>query len=126
MPNHVSNTITFECDEQRLRKILNAIKYDDNSGMEHTGIGTIDFIKIIPMPESLNIEAGSTTDRGLKAYQDFIAVYTLGGTINTDKLDRIPPESEEKFLQQRTDIKRDDWNLGKTAWNNMRRSESVV
>lgn len=70
MPNHVSNTITFECDEQRLRKILNAIKYDDSSGMEHTGIGTLDFNKIIPMPESLNIEAGSTTDRGLKAYQD--------------------------------------------------------
>ena len=90
MPNHVSNTITFECDEKRLKEILDAIKFESDAEVEHTGIGTLDFNKIIPMPKSLEIEAGSTTDRGLKAYQDFISVYTLGGTINTDNLDNIP------------------------------------
>ena len=120
MPNHVSNTITFECDEKRLKEILDAIKFESDAEVEHTGIGTLDFNKIIPMPKSLEIEAGSSTDRGLKAYQDFISVYTLGGTINTDMLDNIPPESENIFLRQRTDIKRSDFELGKIAWNNLR------
>lgn len=120
MPNHVSNTITFECDENRLKEILNAIKYESDAEVEHTGIGTLDFNKITPMPKSLEIEAGSTTDRGLKAYKDFISVYTLGGTMNLDKLDSIPPVSEDIFLRQRTDVKRADFELGKTAWNNIR------
>ncbi|NMP37199.1 MAG: hypothetical protein GX051_03615 [Clostridiales bacterium] len=77
MPNHVSNTITFECDEKRLKEILDAIKYESDAEVEHTGIGTLDFNKIIPMPKSLEIEAGSSTDRGLKAYKDFISVFTF-------------------------------------------------
>jgi len=30
------------------------------------------------MPKNLDIEAGSRTDRGRKAYLDFIEVYTFG------------------------------------------------
>ena len=32
------------------------------------GIGTIDFNKITPMPENLNIECGSNTDDGINLY----------------------------------------------------------
>ena len=52
MPNHVENHIEFSGDEQRISAMLEQIKNDEY------GIGTIDFNKIIPMPESLNIAAG--------------------------------------------------------------------
>ena len=110
MPNHVENIVTLSGDEQEIRRMLERIKSDE------LGVGTVDFNKIIPMPESLNIEAGSRTDRGLKFYKDFIEVYTLGGTINMENLRNIPVKSEEIFLRQRTDIRRDEWELGKNAF----------
>lgn len=72
MPNHVVNHISLRGDPKKIREMLETIKSDE------LGIGSVDFNKIIPMPESLNIEAGSRTDRGLKAYRDFIEVYTFG------------------------------------------------
>ena len=113
MPNHVTNIIKLSGDKGKIHAMLQAVQNDTY------GIGSLDFGKIIPMPESLNIEAGSGTDRGLKAYKGFVEVYTLGGTINMDKLRDIPAESEEIFLRQRTDIDRKDWQLGKTAWHNV-------
>ena len=117
MPNHVENHIEFNGDKQQIDAMLNKI------GSDKYGIGTIDFKKIIPMPETLNIEAGSKTDHGLKAYREFIEVYTAG---RSDKealkaLENIPTESENAFLSQRTDIKRDEWELGKTAWQNIQK-----
>ena len=66
MPNHVMNNISLQGDEYKIKEMLEAIKSDE------FGLGTIDFNKIIPMPESLNITAGSSTDKGLKYYKDFI------------------------------------------------------
>lgn len=115
MPNHVENHISLQGDEQKIREMLEAIQNDE------FGVGTIDFNKIIPMPESLNIEAGSRTDNGLKAYRDFIEVYTFGRSAKDalKALKDIPVQSEEAFLRQRTDIRRDEWELGKTAWHNI-------
>ena len=98
MPNHVENHIEFSGDTRQIKAMLESIKNDEY------GIGTIDFNKIIPMPESLNIEAGSRTDRGLKAYRDFIEVYTFGRPAEDAKkaLKNIPIESESAFLRQRT------------------------
>lgn len=114
MPNHVTNVLTLRGEPEQIRAMLGAIQYDD------LGIGSVDFNKIIPMPESLNIEASSQTSTGLKAYQDFIEVYTLGGTIHQDNLENIPRESEDAFLKQRSDIRPKEWRLGKAAWNNIR------
>lgn len=115
MPNHVENIISMKGDEQQIRKMLEAIQNDE------CGLGTVDFCKVISMPASLEIEAGSRTDRGLKAYQDFIEVYTLAGTrTDLDLLD-IPIESENAFLGMRTDIKSDEWELGKQAFQNIQK-----
>ena len=62
MPNHVINRLTFDCPEERLKKILSEICYDKDSDEDQKGVGTIDFNKITSMPESLNIECGSNTD----------------------------------------------------------------
>ena len=52
MPNHVTNRLTIHAEGKRLEEILDAIKSDE------AGRGSIDFNKLIPMPESLNIESG--------------------------------------------------------------------
>ena len=62
MPNHVTNRLTIHAEGKQLEEILDAIKSDE------TGRGSIDFNKLIPMPESLNIESGTTTDRAIEIY----------------------------------------------------------
>lgn len=59
----------------------------------------------------------------MKAYRDFIEVYTFGRPAGDalKALENIPAESEEAFLRQRKDIRRDEWELGKTAWQNMQK-----
>ena len=69
MPNHVMNRLEFDCPQARLREILETICYDGGSEeAEVTGVGTIDFNKIVPMPPSLNIESGSRTIEGINLY----------------------------------------------------------
>lgn len=69
MPNHVQNTITITgCSEERLDEILKAICYDENGDDEVSGVGTIDFSKIIPMPPSLDIAASSDTQNCINLY----------------------------------------------------------
>ena len=52
MPNHVVNIVTFECSEEKLKEIMEAIQYDDGPD-DQKGIGTIDFNKVIPMPDNI-------------------------------------------------------------------------
>jgi len=114
MPNYVTNVIKYDGDPEQIRKMLEFIKDDKH------GLGTIDFNKLIPRPSSLDIEAGSRTDHGLRAYNQFVEVYTLGGTLDKDLL-HIPEESEAVFLRMRKDIKPDEWELGKKAFQNCER-----
>lgn len=80
MPNHITNSITLSGNKEKIAEMMENIKNDE------VGVGSIDFNKIIPMPESLNIESGSATERGYKAYKDFMEVYTLFGTTNMDNM----------------------------------------
>ena len=89
----------FSGEQKRIDELLESIKGEET---------LFDFNKVLPMPESLNIEAGSRTDNGLKAYKDFITAYTMDGTEKKDLLN-IPKEKEEAFLRMRPDIKRDEW-----------------
>lgn len=102
------NRLRLEGDQNRIDELLKSVKGKDS---------LLDFNKIIPIPESLNIEAGSRTDNGLKAYKDFVYVYTFAGTEKKDLLN-IPKEKEEIFLRTRQDIRRDEWELGKAAFQN--------
>ena len=46
MPNHVINILNIDGDKDKVAKMLSEIQNDEY------GIGSIDFEKIIPMPES--------------------------------------------------------------------------
>ena len=112
MPNHVTNIIEIKGDPTRIKALFEAVKNDEY------GIGSIDFNKLIPMPPELDIEEGSKTSRGLKAYKDFIEVYTFNGQKGDFDLLNIPEKSEQAFLRVRPDTDRATWDLGKQAFQN--------
>lgn len=113
MPNHVTNVVKIIGEKEKVEEMLKAIQDDE------CGRGTIDFNKIIPMPESLNIISGTQTDRGLEFYKSFVDVYTLMGTRKGLDLLNIPEESEKAFLKARTDIDAETFELGKKAYKNI-------
>ncbi len=102
------NQLHLSGNQERIDELLQSVKGEES---------VLDFNRIIPMPESLNIECGSRTDRGLKAYKDFVYVYTFAETEKKDLLN-IPQEKEAAFLRARQDIRRDEWELGRTAFQN--------
>ncbi len=112
MADNFTNTFTFGDIVPEIMEICEAIK-DDN-----VGIGSIDFNKIIPMPEELKIVDGSDMIKGYNWYKDFVDVYTLMGTRKDVDLLNIPQKSEEVFLNARKDIPRDVFLLGKRTFNN--------
>lgn len=112
MPNHVTNIIEIKGDPAWIKSLFEAVKNDEY------GLGSIDFNKLIPMPPELDIEEGSRTTRGLKAYKDFIEVYTFNGNKEDFDLLNIPEKSEQAFLRVRPDIDRSAWDLGKQAFRN--------
>lgn len=113
MPNFVTNLVTFEGDENEIKALLESIKADDGK------YGSIDFNKIIPMPESLNIECGSSTDRGKKMVLDFMVDKMLKtGIVNpTDEIVKKWQEEHKETLSE-DDLK--DWQLGVQAINNVK------
>jgi hypothetical protein len=60
MPNHVTNVIELKGDKKQISELLEQIKNDD------FGLGTIDFEKIIPMPD--NIYKGNLGKEEMKLY----------------------------------------------------------
>ncbi|MEY8312512.1 hypothetical protein AALA61_11090 [Oscillospiraceae bacterium 42-9] len=109
MPNHITNIIEIKGDPQRVRALFEAVKSDEY------GLGSIDFNKLALMPPELGIEEGSRTDRGLKAYKDFIEIYTFNGKKEDFDLLNIPKKLEQAFLRVRPDIDRAAWDLGRRA-----------
>lgn len=98
MPNHITNLISFGDQPEQIaafHQMLRDLRQEDGV------YGSIDFNKLIPMPESLNIEAGSRTDSGLDAYRRFMA----GDKTAEDFRKDHPAE----------------WALGKQAYENIRR-----
>lgn len=112
MPNHIINTIRLTGDRQKISELLESVK--DN----RFGIGSLDFNKVIPMPESLQIETSSSMERGLKAYKEFVDICTFDGANKDMDLLNIPEDKENIFLRMREDVKREDWELGRQAFRN--------
>jgi len=61
MPNHVTNILRIEAGAGLTNQIRTEIQSVDEDG----DIRHIDFNKILPMPDTLNITSGSTTDNGI-------------------------------------------------------------
>lgn len=92
MPNHITNILKFEGDSEQVHAMLDKIKSDE------LGFGSIDFNKIIPMPESLNIEAGSRTDDAL--YVCMVALNPAVPDMGIPKLSREEYQKLEIVVSQ--------------------------
>ena len=99
MPNYVRNRVSFEGDLVEISRMLESIQ------TEKYGIGSIDFNKILPMPESLNLEAGSRTDEGLRMYRGYLQAK-----------DQNQPTG--KYLRYQAEHP-DNWKLGEQAYQNL-------
>lgn len=60
MPNNIYNIVTFDCSHERAKEILDAVRDDDY------GPGSIDFNKLIPMPE--DVYTGPLGEKEQKLY----------------------------------------------------------
>lgn len=100
MPNYIKNILSFDGDQDQVSRLFSAIKGEN---------GLMDFNKLIPMPPELEIEAGSRTDAGFKEYMVFMAVTGLH------------PEKETTYLASHPEIDREEWELGKQAYQNIQK-----
>ena len=120
MPNHVRNIIVIEADKAKITEILDAIKNDEE------GIGSIDFNKLIPMPETLNIECGSSTLKGLEMFSDMRGKYEklmqiLNTTPDSEKF-MFAVKLKKKLEKEIKDMSEEDrklFDLGKRAFENI-------
>ncbi len=118
MPNWVQNNIKFSGDTAEIKKMLETIKNDEIS------FGSIDFNKIIPMPESLNIECGSITNKGIEMVKNYLESMP-------EKLKGKEGTYEEFIADLRnhsTDISDEKekkiWDVGVTAVSNLYQYEA--
>ena len=99
MPNHVVNIVSFEGKSLQIKQMLSEIQNDE------FGPGSISFQKLIPMPPELEIECGSRTEQGIKAYRDYL-LQTPAASSQT---------SIDSYLQAHPEIDRSTFELGKRA-----------
>lgn len=106
MPNHITNIIEFDCSYDRFVEIATFLKGDAAKPL-----GEVDFNTLIPMPESLNIEAGSRGDTGYRAYLEFLQQSSKYKRASTKEM------LEESFRDR---FKNDPeiWELGKQYYEN--------
>jgi hypothetical protein len=91
MPNYIRNIINFDCSEERLKEILEHIQNDE------AGIGSIDFNKLIPMPESLNMTSGSIESDTICLY--LTSINPDVSYLGTEKV------SSDRFLEINNEVK---------------------
>lgn len=85
MPNHITNVIRFSGNIAHIKELLTAIQNDEE------GFGSFDFNKLIPMPESLDIESGSRTQNAMEIYLTYV---------NPDAPDKGVPKMEKTTFNQ--------------------------
>ena len=117
MPNWVQNNLRFDASDEEIQNILEAIKDDEE------GIGSIDFNKITPMPEALNIECGSNTDKGLRMVKEFLESFPE----DIAKQEGFYDELMEHLHDRGKDLPEEDrkiWELGVAAVDNINRYDA--
>ena len=100
MPNYVKNFLSFDGDPVQVDRLFSAIKGEN---------GLMDFNKLIPMPSELEIESGSRTAAGFKKYMEFVADTGFS------------TEMEPAYLAAHPEIDREEWDLGKQAYQNIQK-----
>lgn len=112
MPNYVKNILTFSGDSQTIEKLFETVKTKESD---------FDFNTIIPMPESLNIESGSSSELSY----DYICY--LKSKKMTDNLARLYQRYVNRYEANKenlTDIGLEEY-LQKNCYLNLSLGEQV-
>ncbi len=112
MSIRITNRLLFSGKTERITELFEDIKSDKH------GIGTLDFNKLIPMPEELNIECGSAMNRGVAYYKSFVSDYMFSKRLKKIDYLNIPKEAEQLHLKYYKHIPKEEWELGKKAFRN--------
>jgi hypothetical protein len=114
MPNWVRTRLTFNGEQSRIDELKAFVKSEtkDESGELHTNL--FDFNKVVPMPEELNIESGSSGDWGMR----YLLLNAKHSFLWTDD-DRSFMERMEKQKEENPDRFNNDVELGKKYLNNI-------
>jgi hypothetical protein len=123
MPNHVTNILTIKGDDKLVKRIKSEIVWDvDPSDPENDGEELpIDFNKIVPRPDSLDIVSGSNTDNGIAVLQ-----YLAGNTKTIDEMVKWPwvvlqgIQTSEELVKFMLETKRADIDAANIALDNVR------
>lgn len=112
MPNYVNTIINLHGKNEDIKNVLSLVKSDDND---------FDFNRIIPMPESLNIEASSGAEIGLFAVisDDFTKPFE-----DVEKIIDSNP-AYKKFLHNMFVSFRELYERDKKWWYDEKQSEFV-
>lgn len=113
MPNYVENIITLKGDEKKIREMFEAIKSDDY------GLGTVDFNKIIPMPESLKVESGSRTDRGIEMVKTYLENMPEELNDKEGTYDEFFKDLRSHSAEISDEEEKKIWDIGVTAVENL-------
>lgn len=122
MPNHIMNHISVRGDDSEHTKLREIMEFLRPEGKP---LGYVDFNKLIPIPPSLNIEAGSRGDRGLKLYKEYMAEKSM---LLCNQAYLILPKEEQKqksaaLTEKYKRMAKDDpevFELGRQYYENIR------
>lgn len=106
MPNHVTNFIEFNCTDTKFVEIAEFVKREDGN------LGSVDFNKLRPMPEELDIPSGTLGTNGLQLYKEYLA--EIEGVTSKEKRDKI----RSNYLNKSEDAPK-ALELGKKYYENI-------
>lgn len=111
MPNHVTNLLKVEGNEQRVKELFTLV---------HTDKSMFDFEQIIPMPESLHITSGSNVDNAIAILTDDTQKFTEmleWAWVKEDNIFSVE-KLKEKLMEN---LSPEDIEQGKIALDNLQK-----
>lgn len=112
MPNHITNIIEFECTDEQFEAIKARLCNDPGDDP----YSSLDFNRIVPMPESLNIEAGSVGENAFRHYKKYMELKSNGHPKLAAKLYDVFVNKPDQYGHEHTV---EEWELGKAYYDNL-------
>lgn len=112
MPNHVRNRLVIKADESKIKEVTEFLKGEPN--MDGSPC-YIDFNKIIPTPEALQIECSSLGDMG-EALLNKKECHGLTYSELQNRFDEMKPEEQEECLKLGRQYCSNREKYGHTSW----------
>jgi hypothetical protein len=95
MPNHVTNIIDFSGKQEDIDRLMSYIQAKDEP------YGSFDFNKIIPMPETMNVESGGSQSDAMNVF--FSAINPDSEDMGIEKVSR---ETFKEYLEKCKNVRR--------------------